>query len=103
LERLERRAGQGVSGFKADGGGLFFCGGGNSGKVRVVRRPKRTWQPFTSMGWLFRTARNAVNDSNFFTAKRRRFHHARQSAHSFIVASVVMAHWAGQSRHLAHQ
>jgi hypothetical protein len=23
------------------GGGLFFCGGGKSGKVRAVRRPKR--------------------------------------------------------------
>jgi hypothetical protein len=29
-----------VSGLESDGGDRFFCGGGNSGKVRVVRRPK---------------------------------------------------------------
>jgi hypothetical protein len=31
--------GVGVSGLESDGGGLFYCGGGASGKVRVVRRP----------------------------------------------------------------
>jgi hypothetical protein len=31
--------GTGVSGLESDGADLFFCGGGNSGKVRVVRRP----------------------------------------------------------------
>lgn len=41
LERLEMPAGTGVSGLESDGGGRFFCGGGNSGKVRVVRRPRR--------------------------------------------------------------
>jgi len=30
-----------VTGLESDGGDLFFCGGGNSGKVRAVRRPKR--------------------------------------------------------------
>jgi hypothetical protein len=30
-----------VSGLESDGGDRFFCGGGGSGKVRVVRRPKR--------------------------------------------------------------
>ena len=30
-----------VSGLESDGGDRFFCGGGNSGKVRAVRRPKR--------------------------------------------------------------
>jgi hypothetical protein len=29
-----------VSGLESDGAGLFYCGGGNSGKVRAVRRPK---------------------------------------------------------------
>jgi hypothetical protein len=29
-----------VSGLEADGGDRFFCGGGSSGKVRAVRRPK---------------------------------------------------------------
>jgi glutamine cyclotransferase len=41
LERLEMPAGVGVSGLESDGGDQFFCGGGNSGKVRTVRRPRR--------------------------------------------------------------
>ncbi|MEJ0003325.1 MAG: glutamine cyclotransferase [Pararobbsia sp.] len=41
LERLEMPPGVGVSGLESDGGDQFFCGGGNSGKVRVVRRPAR--------------------------------------------------------------
>src|SRR6202050_4372629 len=41
LERLEMPAGVGVSGLESDGGDRFFCGGGGSGKVRVVRRPRR--------------------------------------------------------------
>jgi glutamine cyclotransferase len=39
LERLEMPAGTGVSGLESDGGDRFFCGGGNSGKVRAIRRP----------------------------------------------------------------
>jgi len=42
LECLELPRGTGVSGLEADGGERFFCGGGPSGKVRVVRRPRRT-------------------------------------------------------------
>lgn len=38
---LEMPAGTGVSGLESDGGDQFFCGGGNSAKVRVVRRPAR--------------------------------------------------------------
>ena len=41
LERLEMPPGAGVSGLESDGVDRFFCGGGNSGKLRVVRRPKR--------------------------------------------------------------
>jgi glutamine cyclotransferase len=41
LERLEMPSGIGVSGLESDGGDQFFCGGGSSGKVRAVRRPKR--------------------------------------------------------------
>ena len=41
LERLEMPVGIGVSGLESDGAGLFFCGGGESGKVRAVRRPKK--------------------------------------------------------------
>jgi glutamine cyclotransferase len=41
LERLEMPPGAGVSGLESDGGDRFFCGGGNSGKVRAVRRPRR--------------------------------------------------------------
>jgi glutamine cyclotransferase len=42
LERLQMPAGVGVSGLESDGNGLFYCGGGPSGKVRAVRRPKAT-------------------------------------------------------------
>jgi glutamine cyclotransferase len=41
LERLDMPPGVGVSGLESDGGDRFFCGGGSSGKVRAVRRPKR--------------------------------------------------------------
>ena len=41
LESLEMPPGAGVSGLESDGGDQFFCGGGNSGKVRAVRRPRR--------------------------------------------------------------
>jgi glutamine cyclotransferase len=41
LERLQMPEGVGVSGLECDGGDRFFCGGGNSGKVRAVRRPRR--------------------------------------------------------------
>jgi hypothetical protein len=41
LERLEMPPGVGVSGLEADGADQFYCGGGKSGKVRVVRRPRR--------------------------------------------------------------
>jgi len=41
LEALEMPAGLIVAGLEADGGERFFCGGGTSGKVRVVERPKR--------------------------------------------------------------
>jgi len=40
LERLDMPRGVGVSGLESDGGDRFFCGGGKSAKVRVVRRPK---------------------------------------------------------------
>ena len=40
LESLVMPAGTFVSGLETDGGDLFFCGGGLSGKVRTVRRPK---------------------------------------------------------------
>src|SRR6266568_2429660 len=41
LESLEMPPGVNVSGLESDGGDRFFCGGGRSGKVRTVRRPKR--------------------------------------------------------------
>ncbi|TFV93870.1 glutamine cyclotransferase [Oxalobacteraceae bacterium OM1] len=41
LEALEMPNGSGVSGLESDGADQFFCGGGGSGKIRVVRRPKR--------------------------------------------------------------
>jgi glutamine cyclotransferase len=41
LERLEMPRGTVVSGLESDGGNIFYCGGGASGKVRAVRRPKK--------------------------------------------------------------
>jgi glutamine cyclotransferase len=41
LERLQLPPGVSVSGLESDGRDQFFCGGGNSGKVRAVRKPKR--------------------------------------------------------------
>jgi hypothetical protein len=41
LESVEMAPGSGVSGLESDGGDRFFCGGGSSGKIRAVRRPKR--------------------------------------------------------------
>jgi glutamine cyclotransferase len=40
IERLEMPQGAGVSGLESDGADLFYAGGGKSGKVRAVRRPK---------------------------------------------------------------
>lgn len=40
LEKLVMPAGTGVSGLESDGADIFYCGGGASGKVRAVRRPK---------------------------------------------------------------
>lgn len=39
LERFDMPAGTGISGLESDGGGRFFAGGGQSGKVRAIRRP----------------------------------------------------------------
>ena len=41
LETLTMPPGTSVSGLDSDGGDRFFCGGGSSGKVRAVRRPRR--------------------------------------------------------------
>jgi glutamine cyclotransferase len=40
LEQHDMPPGVIISGLESDGGDEFFCGGGNSGKVRVVRRPR---------------------------------------------------------------
>ena len=39
LEQLDMPPGVSVSGLESDGGDIFYCGGGNSGKLRAVRRP----------------------------------------------------------------
>jgi glutamine cyclotransferase len=41
LESVELAAGTMVSGLESDGGDQFFCGGGASGTVRAVRKPRR--------------------------------------------------------------
>jgi len=40
LEQLQMPQGVGVSGLESDGADLLYAGGGGSGKVRAVRRPK---------------------------------------------------------------
>ena len=40
-ESVEMPPGVGVSGLESNGGDEFFCGGGPSGKLRAVRRPRR--------------------------------------------------------------
>jgi outer membrane protein assembly factor BamB len=40
LERLQMPPGAGVSGLESDGADLLYAGGGGSGKVRAVRRPR---------------------------------------------------------------
>ncbi len=42
LEQLAMPEGTAVSGLEWDGADRFFCGGGNSGKVRAIERPRRT-------------------------------------------------------------
>jgi len=45
LQTLDMPQGTGVSGLESDGADQFFCGGGRGGKIRAVRRPKRTSTP----------------------------------------------------------
>ena len=42
LEQLDMPVGMGVSGLESDGGDRFYCGGGNKGVVRAIRRPARS-------------------------------------------------------------
>jgi outer membrane protein assembly factor BamB len=41
LERLDMPEGTYVSGLESNGDDLFFCGGGPTGKIRAVRKPRR--------------------------------------------------------------
>ena len=41
LQSLKMPQGAGVSGLESDGKDLFYCGGGDSGRLRAVRRPRR--------------------------------------------------------------
>lgn len=41
LETLDMPPDTGVSGLESDGGERFFCGGGRTGKIRAIRRPRR--------------------------------------------------------------
>jgi glutamine cyclotransferase len=49
LERLVMPPGAAVTGMESDGADLFYCGGGSSGKVRAVRRPKSRRSPKRSL------------------------------------------------------
>ncbi len=42
LESVEMPRGVGISGLESDGHDRFFCGGGKSGRIRAVRRPRRS-------------------------------------------------------------
>jgi len=42
LESLEMPAGTAVTGLESDGGDRFYCGGGSTGTVRAIRRPRRS-------------------------------------------------------------
>jgi glutamine cyclotransferase len=42
LEKLDMPHGVHITGLESDGDNRFFCGGGSSGKLRVVRRPRRS-------------------------------------------------------------
>jgi glutamine cyclotransferase len=41
LESLDMPPGVNISGLESDGRDQFFCGGGRSGKIRAVRRPRK--------------------------------------------------------------
>ncbi|HKU98420.1 MAG TPA: PQQ-binding-like beta-propeller repeat protein [Vineibacter sp.] len=41
LEQIDMPPGMDVSGLESDGGDRFFCGSSDTGKVRVIRRPRR--------------------------------------------------------------
>ena len=41
LETVKMPRGVGISGLESDGHDQFFCGGGKSGRIRAVRRPRR--------------------------------------------------------------
>jgi glutamine cyclotransferase len=45
LERLDMPLGMAVSGLESDGKDQFFCGGGKSGRIRAIRRPRRGSAP----------------------------------------------------------
>jgi glutamine cyclotransferase len=45
LQVVEMPPGVAVSGLESNGADQFFCGGGRSGKIRAVRRPKRRSVP----------------------------------------------------------
>jgi len=42
LDSIAMPSGSGISGLESDGKDRFFCGGGGSGKLRIVRRPRST-------------------------------------------------------------
>src|SRR5882757_5308044 len=50
LESVEMPSGTYVSGLESDGGEQFFCGGGDSGKLRAVRRPRRDFATGSDAG-----------------------------------------------------
>ena len=60
-ETIELPPGAGVSGLESDGGDQFFCGGGGSGTIRTVRRPKRRARSRRKPGRRLRMDRRGVH------------------------------------------
>jgi len=42
IELVEMPEGMGISGLESDGADRFYCGGGSSGRLRAVKRPRQT-------------------------------------------------------------
>src|SRR5262249_52531367 len=69
---LEMPPGMGVTGLESDGADRFFCGGGGSGTVRSIRRPKRGSAAKPNRQGRAEGADNAADDVHCRQYRRRR-------------------------------
>jgi hypothetical protein len=75
---------------ESDGGDLFFCGGGRSGKVRTVRRPKRGSAAGRGSEIGTRAARTHCTGGTNMSPSGRRRPRARRGA---IMSPVLSYRW----------